>query len=57
MSPAALMRIRIDYVRNNIDATAQEYRSVILDLIMEIERLNAANVVHISKFKGYPNGH
>ena len=44
------MRVRIDYIQNKIDASPEEYRSVILDLLMEVERLNADKVVYSNRF-------
>ncbi len=44
MNQSTLMRLRIDYVENKIDATAEEYRDVISQLILEVERLMARDI-------------
>ena len=46
MNKATLMRLHLDYVKNNIDVSPQEYRHVIDRLIAEIERLQAVEVVN-----------
>lgn len=44
INESALMRIKIDYVENNIPLDRLEYKNVIAALILEVERLNASNV-------------
>lgn len=45
MNPSTINRYRVDYVENNNDLDAREYKYVIGKLILEIERLNAVNAV------------
>ncbi len=43
INEAALIRIKIDYIENNNELDIEEYKDVILHLILEIERLMASN--------------
>lgn len=44
INESTLMRIKIDYVENNIPLDRSEYKNVIVALILEVERLNATVV-------------
>lgn len=44
MNQATLMRIRIDYIKNENDLPCDEYRQIIDQLVMEVERLNARDI-------------
>lgn len=55
MNPAQLMNIRAHFLQNKENASIEEYRSVILDLVMEVERLNADKVVYSNRFNNMGN--
>ncbi len=59
MNPATLMRIRIDYIQNKNELPCNDYRQIIDDLVMEVERLSArdtSNRMIINGLRSRNNG-
>ncbi len=51
MNEASLFRIKSAYLDSDTVFPANQYRQLIHQLILEIERLSAANIVLASKFE------
>ena len=55
INESSLIRIRIDYLENKNELHPEEYKTVILKLILEVERLKAEKTIDRMKRSNYCN--